>query len=306
MGWKIVFSFIFFILVIMLLVFYWILPIGDLIEFKISGPGHANFTLNTSLGQGMQFYDNMRYQSPNISYIIDGCPLAREDEMKRAFDFLETHTMLNFYEVNKEEEISVTCEDSISKGERGLFVAGEGGVTNVTVTENFNVIFNGKVLLLRESNCPNPIVGTHELFHAIGFDHSDNPNNIMYPTVKCKQTIGDDLVNYIGWLYSFPILPDLSFENASASMKGRYINFVITIRNHGLKDSENSTLIVYADNKSVKELEIESIPIGRGRMITLSNIFVMQRNVNELEFFIKYDFEELNKDNNRITLEIKE
>jgi len=291
--------------VIILLVFYWILPIGELIEFGVSGPRHANFTLNASLDQDMQFYDNMRYQSPNISYRIEGCPLAREDEMERAFDFLETNTMLNFYEVDSREEISVTCEDSAS-GEKRLFIAGEGGVTNVTVTENFNVIFNGKVLLLRESRCSNPIVGTHELFHALGFDHSDNPNNIMYPTVKCKQTIGEDLIDYISWIYSFPNLPDLSFEDTSASMKGAYLSFVITIRNHGLKNSEGSTVIIYADNKSIKEFEVEPIPIGNGRIITLSNIFVMQRNINELELFLKYDAEELNKDNNRLTLEIKE
>lgn len=305
MGWKIVLSLIFFILVVMLLTFYWILPIGKLIEFEISGSGNANFTLNASLNTSMQFYENMRYQSPNISYRIDGCPLAREDEMKRAFVFLETRTILNFYEVGDGEEISVTCEDSV-RGERGLFVAGEGGVTNVTVTKNFNVIFNGVVILIRETKCPDPIVGTHELLHALGFDHSDNPNNIMYPTVNCKQTIGDDLIDYISWLYSFPTLPDLSFENTSASMKGRYLGFVITIRNHGLKNSENSTVIIYADNKSIKEFEVETIPIGSGRIITLSNIFVMQRNIKELELFIKYNFEELNKDNNRITLEIKE
>lgn len=302
---KIVFSLIFFILVIMLLVFYWILPIGKLIEFGISGSGNSNFTLNASLGQGMQFYENMRYQSPNISYMIDSCPLAREDEMKRAFDFLENYTMLNFYKVNSKEEISVTCEDSF-RGDNRLFVAGEGGVTNVTATENFNVIFNGKVLLLRESKCPNPIVGTHELLHALGFDHSDNPNNILYPTLNCEQTIGDDLVNHINWLYSFPTLSDLSFEDTSASMKGSYLSFVITLRNHGLKDSENSTLIIYADNKSIKEFEVESIPVGSGRIITLSNVLVMRRNIEELEFFIKYNFEELNKENNRVTLKIKE
>lgn len=303
MRWKIL-SLIFFILVLILLTFYWILPIGELIEY-VSDPGHSNFTLNASLSQGMQFYENMRYQSPDISYRIDNCPLAREDEMKRAFDFLETNTILNFYEVNGGEEISVTCEDSV-KGEKGLFIAGEGGVTNVTITENFNVIFNGMVLLIRETKCPDPLVGTHELLHALGFDHSDNPNNIMYPTINCKQTIGDDIVGHIDWLYSFPHHPDLSLENTSASMKGGYLDFVMTIMNHGLKDSENSTVIVYADNKSIKELDVQSIPIGSGRIITLSNIFVMQRNIKELEFFIKYDFEELNKDNNRITLEIKE
>jgi len=304
MGWKIVLSLVFFILVVGLLTFYWFLPIGELIEFKVSD-GHSNFTLNASLNTSMQFYENMRYQTSNISYRIDRCPLAREDEMKRAFDFLETRTILNFYKVSGGEEISVTCEDSV-QGEKGLFIAGEGGVTNVTVTENFNVIFNGMVILIRETKCSDPLVGTHELLHALGFDHSNNPNNIMYPTLNCKQTLGDDIVEHINWLYSFPTFSDLSFENASASRKGGYLGFVISIRNHGLKNSENSTLIIYADNKSIKELEIEPIPIGSGRKITLSNIFIMQRNIEELKLFIKYDSEELDKDNNKITLEIKE
>ena len=304
MGWKFVLSLFFFILVVILLIFYWILPIGDLIEFKISG-GSSNFTLNASLNTSMQFYENMRYQSSEISYKIDSCPLAREDEMKRTFVFLENRTILNFYEVGEDEEISVTCEDSVI-GEEGLFIAGEGGVTNVVVTENFNVIFNGMIILIRETKCPDPIIGTHELLHALGFDHSDNPNNIMYPTVNCKQTIGEDLIEHVSWLYSFPTLPDLFFENASASMKGGYLDFTMTIRNQGLENSENSTLIIYADNKSIKEFEIEPIPIGSGRIVILSKVFVMQRNIQKLELFIEHNSEELNKNNNHLLLEIKE
>jgi len=304
MGWKFVLSLFFFMLVVILLIFYWILPIGDLIEFKISG-GSSNFTLNASLNTSMQFYENMRYQSSEISYKIDSCPLAREDEMKRAFVFLENSTILNFYEVGEDEEISVTCEDSVI-GEEGLFIAGEGGVTNVVVTENFNVIFNGMIILIRETKCPDPIIGTHELLHALGFDHSDNPNNIMYPTVNCKQTIGEDLIEHVSWLYSFPTLPDLFFENASASMKGGYLDFTMTIRNQGLENSENSTLIIYADNKSIKEFEIEPIPIGSGRIVILSKVFVMQRNIQKLELFIEHNSEELNKNNNHLLLEIKE
>jgi len=305
MKLRSVLSLIFFVLVVLLLMFYWILPVGKLIEFRISGSKNANFTLNASIDTDMQFYENMRYRSSNISYKIEECPLARENEMERAFAFLENHTMLNFYETPKGEEISVTCKDS-AKGKEGLFIAGEGGVTNVTATENFNVIYNGMVILIKETKCPDPLVGTHELLHALGFAHSDNPNNIMYPTLKCEQTLGDDLINYINWIYSFPTLPDLDFENASALKRGGYIDINATIRNNGLKNSGNLTLMIYADNKSIKEFEVEPIAIGSGRMILLSKIFVTKRNFEELKLFIKCNFEELNKDNNKVILKIKE
>lgn len=127
----------------------------------------------------------------------------------------------------------------------------------------------------------------------------------MYEVSKCNQEIGQDTINLLNWLYSFPSQPDLSFENASASMKGRYLDVSVTIKNNGLKESENTKIIIYADNKPLKEIELSSLEIGHGRIITLTNIFVLQRDIDELEFFINSDFEELNKDNNRITLEIK-
>ena len=302
MSLKVILGFFLVLLVVMLLFLYWFFPIDE-IQFKMSDPGHSNFTLDSSFPEDLQFYENMRYQKPSISYRIESCPLARENEMKRAFEWIQDLTILNFYEVNQNEEISVTCEDIVVRGEHGAFVAGEGGVTNVTVTKNFNVIFNGKVLLIRESKCPNPIVGTHELLHALGFGHSDNPNNIMYPTVNCKQTIGEDIVNLINHLYSFPSFPDLSFEQASASMKGRYLNIETTIRNNGLKDAEASNLIIYSSDKKIKEFEIEAISIGSGRSLTLTNMMTFSK-IEELRIFIDYPYAELDKQNNEIILEL--
>jgi len=54
----------------------------------------------------------------------------------------------------------------------------------------------------------------------------------------------------------------------------------------------------------VKEIELEALKIGYGRIISLSNLFVKQINVNSLDFFIDYNFSELEKNNNRINLKL--
>lgn len=305
MSWKAVMSFVIVILLIGLFTFYF-LPIGEIVEFSVAGSGgSSNFTLEGSNAtEGMQFYDNMRYYDSSISYNIADCPVNKLDEMKRAFDVVEAATVLDFYETDFDQQISVTCDSSVKTSGRA-FVAGEGGVTNVTQSGDFNVIAQGQVLLLRESKCADPIVGTHELFHALGFDHSENDNNIMYPTVDCDQEISQDMIDHLAWLYSFTALPDLMFEEASASMQGKYLSLSVTVKNHGLVDSYPAKMVVYADGKSVKDFDLDEIPVGGGKMITLSNILVKQLSVDEIEIVLESEYEEMEKDNNAVVLKIK-
>ena len=303
MGEKGILSFFLVLLFVVLLFFYWFLPTNE-IYFKMSGPSHSNFTLNSSFPEDMQFYENMRFPDSKISYKITDCPLNQKDEMERAFRRIEGATLLNFYSVNSNEEISVTC-NSTAKIEEGLFIAGEGGPTNITKTEKFAVILKGKILLIKESRCEEPAVAIHELLHVLGFDHSENSKNIMYPVSRCDQEIGEDALGLINWLYDFPSLPDISFEQASASLRGRYLDVSTTVRNNGLKESENLTLIIYSENKKIKEFEIESLQIGVGRSLTLTNMLVLSK-VDELRIIIDYPYPELDKKNNEIILQIVE
>lgn len=303
MGEKGILSFFLVLLFIVLLFFYWFLPTSE-IYFKMSGPSHSNFTLNSSFPEDMQFYENMRFPDSKISYKITDCPLNQKDEIERAFRIIEETTLLNFYSVNSNEEISVTC-NSTAKIEEGLFIAGEGGPTNITKTEKFAVILKGKILLIKESRCEEPAVAIHELLHVLGFDHSENSKNIMYPVSRCDQEIGEDTIGLINWLYEFPPLPDLSFEQASASMRGRYLDVSTTVRNNGLKESENMTLMIYSGDKKIKEFEIESLQIGVGRSLTLTNMLVFS-NVDELKIIIDYPHPELDTENNEIILQIVE
>jgi len=322
MGLKILFSFIFILFVVVLLVFYWFIPFGT-IEFNVA-PNNYNFSLNASGTENMQFYKNMRYPDSEISYKIYDCPLQKENDMLEAFEIISSNTILEFYSFdsdteNKEsflgenlseqeistEEISVTCDSEV-KIEDKMFIAGEGGPTEVIGGEIFNIILHGKILLIKESACERPNVAIHELLHALGFNHSSNPNNIMYPFSKCRQTIGEDIPILINQLYSVPSYSDLAFENVSAVMHGRYLDANVSIRNGGLRDSEKAKLEIYADDSFVKEIDLDIIKMGYKKIIKLSNVWIKKTNFQELEFFINSSFNELEKKNNKIVLKIKE
>ena len=288
------------IMFIVSLMFFYLLPF-NVINFETKS-GNSNFSLMN--GSNMQFYPNMRFPDTRISYRIFNCPLQKENDMEYAWSIIQNITVLKFYPVNDNEEISITCEER-NRIDNGMFIAGEGGPTNITVSGEFNVIENGEILLIRQSECPKPNVAMHELFHVLGFQHSTNQDNIMYNVTSCSQTIGTDMTQLINNLYSVPSYPDLTFGNVSANLAGRFLDVNMTILNSGLADSEGFNLMIYADGTLVKQMNLDPIGLGYGRIIELQKIFVAQLSVSELKFVIDDNFFEINKANNNLTLEIK-
>jgi hypothetical protein len=295
--WKFLLTLIFILVAVTVLFVYWFVPF-NVVNLSAVGK-NSNFSLAPD--SDMQFYQNMRFPYPEISYRIYDCPLNKKNSMEEAFGILEDKTVLSFFPVSSNEEISVTCE-SKNKVDENLFIAGEGGPTNITKTDNFNVIFNGEILLLRASECGTPNVEIHELLHVLGFEHSSNPKNIMYNVSSCGQTIGDDTIDLINKLYAVEALPDLELKNVSSIIAGRYISANISIFNEGLIPSENFSIDIYADNKLVKEIGVGSLDVGSGKEMILKNLIVNQVSIDELKIEIIYPNPELSKENNELIL----
>ena len=289
-------------LVIFLLFIYWLAPFRD--EIISGSTGNTNFSVSENFFEEMQFYPLMRFAESQLSYkIYPECDLKKQQEMLRAFEILEKETILSFYKVSDNEDITIYCSDR-HRFEENYFIAGEGGPTKVIMTNKFNVIFHGKIVLIKNSNCQMPIVALHELLHVLGFKHSENPNNIMFNISNCKQTLGEDIPIYINELYSVKNLPDIKLENVSAIIKSRYLNANMSVINQGLKDAPPSKLIIYADKELIKEIEISELEIGKGTFFMISNVWIPVRNFNEIIFEIVTNFEELEKRNNKIILTI--
>ncbi len=291
------------IMVFLLLSFYLFIPFSSSNFIQVSSR-NSNFSSGINNSENFQFYENMRFPSPSISYRIEDCPLQKKNDMELAFEIMVNETILEFYNVVENEEIIITCQ-SQNKVEGDFFIAGEGGPTEIIRTENFNVIRKGKILLLKDSDCPIPNVAIHELLHVLGFKHSSNPLNIMYNVTSCRETIGDDIPLIINNVYSYPNLVDLSLENVSALMNGKYLDINFTIKNNGLKDSNEFDVYLYADGEEVRSFEIKPLEIGYGKSIQLGNVWVSQLSVDEIKVVAVSDSEEFSKSNNEVLLKIK-
>lgn len=301
MAWKKVLGFVLMLLALGLVILYWYFP-TEPSEFKFQTNPSTNFSVNQS--EAMQFYPNMRFPTKDISYSISpDCNIEKESEMLWAFDSLEEKTVLNFYEVQENAEINVVCEDTV-RIENNMFIAGEGGPANVSLGNEFNIIMNGHILLLKKSDCERPNIALHELLHALGFEHSTNVNNMMYPVSKCKQVVSEDMINEINRLYVQEAKPDLLIESVSATLHSRFLDTNLIIRNDGLEDSQDFLLGIYANNKEVEKMDLERIKIGEGRIINITNILVPQIRIDTFTFVLETEALELDKQNNQVTLDV--
>jgi hypothetical protein len=274
--------------------------ISDTVELE----GFGKETQRSEITNGSQFYPNLRYRDRKISYNLgSSCSQERRLSILEAFEILSEKTVLSFEE-KRDGEISFLCSEISPKpSQEKHFVAGEGGPSDIIDAVQFNVIFDGKVALYRGEKCEKPLIALHEIIHALGFDHNDNRESIMYPVTSCGQELDQYIIDTINRIYEADSLPDLSIDEVSARKTGRLLSFEINVSNVGLKDVVDSSLIISSNDKEIRNFDFGEISIGTKKFLQVDNMR-LPSGVKTLNFRIKGDDNELDLGNNIATINI--
>lgn len=277
---------------------------------QITNVGEETENPIVEYGTIKQFYSNMRFNHNKLSYFIENsCEEQRKERMEEAFVIFSNKTsLISFYpQEESKADILVGCSEDFIEPEENLFIAGEGGPTKIINTSLYNVIVQGKILLYKEGECEFPVVEVHELLHVFGFDHIENPKDIMYNFSSCDQEIGQDTIDILNSLYSQVPAPDLYISNISATKRGRYLDFEIEVRNRGLIDVENATFLVSASQEKVGEFSLEEIGYGEGKILKVQNLKLPSRSTESVKFILDAEnkIKELMESNNEIELAIE-
>ena len=257
----------------------------------------------SSYSDNLQFNPNMRFSSSEISYNIeDSCDEQKKIRVVEALDFIETKVgIINFFYSQENPGISVKCDENKYKESSGKYlIAGEGG-PEFFYNGGFSIIENGTIFLFyKKSFCNTYNVELHELLHVFGFEHSSNPNSLMYPTLACYQAVTNDIIQELVRLYSIAEKPDLFFDNVTATKHGSYLDFKVEIGNKGLTTGTNIRLEVYSGSEKFYTYQFEDIKNNEARSLSGSNIKI-GKNIGQIEFVIVAG-EELNTNNNNVSL----
>jgi hypothetical protein len=259
----------------------------------------SNLTVDAKAANVAQFYPNMRYQNSTITYTIeDTCSPSKIEDIRAALDIIGGNSIVDFKELSSGGEIKYLCSNvAPASDQKDHFVAGEGGPTGIINTTLFSVITSGQVSLYRSERCNKPQIALHETLHALGFDHVKNPKDIMYPVTECNQETSEALFKALDELYSIRTSPDLGIEYVKANQTGRYLNFFITIVNYGLRDTNDASLILYADDKQIREFPLGPITLGTKKFLNVQNMR-LESEVDVVKFVLKMKDDDLYEDNN--------
>ncbi len=290
---------------------------GKSVQYKTYSADVPNPEVIAGLnGKSAQFYPNMRYGSKNISYRLEStCPPSRWTDTQRAFEILSQKTILQFYyskDASEKPDITIQCSEIVpSEIEyqriKGHFIAGEGGPTEILVNASAygTIILGGNISLYKDERCGEPQIAIHEILHALGFDHNNNSDSILYPISSCTEEIDQDIVDELNRIYSIEPDPDLRIDRIEANKTGRYLNFVINVSNRGLANAKEAYLNVYSGGELAYNYTLGGVEVGEMHKLQVQNVRVSSDSESIVfQISLGKDEMDMNEANNRVEISL--
>ena len=122
------------------------------------------------------------------------------------------------------------------------------------------------------TNCVDLNRAIHELGHIIGFDHTTDPSDIMYPYESCARQITKKEIMTIESIYSMEPRPQLYLSGVSVLVDRGYANINFSVKNIGIIHTPKTEIFVYSDGKVAYKIELDILRPSDGVFEYLKNI----------------------------------